>query len=130
VCCREARTTLHRIRSACFAAVKYPKSFDFDANPSLNGKLALDPARCDFPARREKFIMLEACTCHVALEAFNYCFLLKHVTAMLHNDQFFAMTPSAPAALGNPRRLRHRTGSLPVRREYPLRRRGHASLPL
>jgi len=55
---REARTVERRIRDARFPAVKSLESFDFDAIPGLNKKLALDLARCEFVARRENIIAL------------------------------------------------------------------------
>ncbi len=48
-------------------AVKSLESFDFDAIPGLNKRLVLDLARCEFVARRENVIMLEACLQHDAL---------------------------------------------------------------
>jgi DNA replication protein DnaC len=55
---REARTVERRIRDARFPSVKSLESFDFDAIPSLNKKLVLDLARCEFVARRENVIAL------------------------------------------------------------------------
>ena len=55
---REARTVERRIRDARFSAVKSLESFDFDAIPSLNKTLVLDPARCELVARRENIIAL------------------------------------------------------------------------
>ena len=49
---REARTIERRIRDARFPAIKSLETFDFDAIPSLNKKLVLDLARCEFVARR------------------------------------------------------------------------------
>lgn len=55
---REARTIERRIRDARFPAIKSLETFDFDAIPSLNKKLVLDLARCEFVARRENVIAL------------------------------------------------------------------------
>ncbi len=55
---REVRTIERRIRDARFPAIKSLETFDFDAIPSLNKKLVLDLARCEFVARRENVIAL------------------------------------------------------------------------
>lgn len=55
---REARAIERRIRDARFPATKSLEAFDFDAIPSLNKKLVLDLARCEFVARRENVIAL------------------------------------------------------------------------
>ena len=55
---REARTIERRIRDARFPAIKSLETFDFDAIPSLNKKLVLDLARCEFVARRENVVAL------------------------------------------------------------------------
>jgi DNA replication protein DnaC len=55
---REARMIDRRIKAARFPAVKSIESFDFDAIPSLNRKLVLDLARCEYVERRENVIAL------------------------------------------------------------------------
>ena len=55
---RERRMVERRIKAAKFPATKSLDSFDFDAIPSLNKKLVLDLARCEFVARRENVIAL------------------------------------------------------------------------
>ncbi len=47
-----------RIKAAKFPAIKSLDSFDFDAIPSLNKKLVLELARCEFIDRRENVIAL------------------------------------------------------------------------
>jgi len=55
---REARMIDRRVKAARFPAVKSIESFDFDAIPSLNRKLVLDLARCEYVERRENVIAL------------------------------------------------------------------------
>ena len=55
---RERRMIERRIKAARFPAVKSIESFDFDAIPSLNRKLVLDLARCEYVERRENVIAL------------------------------------------------------------------------
>lgn len=50
---REARMIERRIKAAKFPAPKSLDGFDFDAIPSLNKRLVLDLARCEFVERRE-----------------------------------------------------------------------------
>jgi len=55
---REAPMVDRRIKAAKFPALKSLESFDFDALPTLNKKLALDLARSEFVDRRENIIAL------------------------------------------------------------------------
>ncbi len=64
---REARMIERRIKAVKFPAPKRLDAFDFDAIPSLNKRLVLDLARCEFVERRENVVMPEACLRHDAL---------------------------------------------------------------
>jgi DNA replication protein DnaC len=55
---REARMIERRIKAAKFPAPKSLDAFDFDAIPSLNKRLVLDLARCEFVERRENVVAL------------------------------------------------------------------------
>ena len=55
---REARMIERRIKAAKFPASKSLDGFDFDAIPSLNKRLVLDLARCEFVERRENVVAL------------------------------------------------------------------------
>jgi DNA replication protein DnaC len=55
---REARMIERRIKAAKFPAPKSLDGFDFDAIPSLNKRLVLDLARCEFVERRENVVVL------------------------------------------------------------------------
>src|SRR6056297_3869265 len=55
---REARMIERRIKAAKFPAPKSLDAFDFDAFPSLNKRLVLDLARCEFVERRENVVAL------------------------------------------------------------------------
>jgi DNA replication protein DnaC len=55
---RERRLIERRIRAAHFPTVKSLDSFDFTAIPSLNKRLVLALARCEYIAQRENIIAL------------------------------------------------------------------------
>jgi DNA replication protein DnaC len=55
---RERRMVERRIKAARFPAVKSLDTFDFTAIPSLNKRLVLELARCEFILRRENVIAL------------------------------------------------------------------------
>ena len=55
---RERRMVERRIRQARFPAVKSLDSFDFKAIPSLNKRLVVELARCEYVERRENIIAL------------------------------------------------------------------------
>ena len=55
---REARMIERRIKAAKFPAPKSLDAFDFDAIPTLNKRLVLDLARCEFVERRENVVAL------------------------------------------------------------------------
>ncbi len=58
LCRIERRMVERRIKAARFPAVKSLDSFDFKAIPSLNKRLVLELARCDYIDRRENIIAL------------------------------------------------------------------------
>jgi DNA replication protein DnaC len=53
---RERRVTERRIREARFPTVKSLDTFDFTAIPTLNKRLVLELARCEYVARHENII--------------------------------------------------------------------------
>ena len=55
---REVRMIERRIKAAKFPAPKSLDAFDFDAIPTLNKRLVLDLARCEFVERRENVVAL------------------------------------------------------------------------
>jgi DNA replication protein DnaC len=55
---RERRATERRIKAAKFAVTKSLETFDFLAIPSLNKKLVLELARCEWIQRRENVLAL------------------------------------------------------------------------
>src|SRR6266567_3626623 len=52
---RERRATERRIRAAKFPVSKSLETYDFLAIPSLNKKLVVELARCEWIGRREKY---------------------------------------------------------------------------
>ncbi len=55
---REQRATERRIKAAKFPVTKSLDTFDFLAIPSVNKKLVLELARCEFIDRRENVLAL------------------------------------------------------------------------
>jgi DNA replication protein DnaC len=55
---RDRKATERRIKAAKFAVVKSLETFDFLAIPSLNKKLVLELARCEWVGRRENVLAL------------------------------------------------------------------------
>jgi DNA replication protein DnaC len=55
---RDRKATERRIKSAKFTVVKSLEAFDFLAIPSLNKKLVLELARCEWITRRENVLAL------------------------------------------------------------------------
>ena len=55
---RDRRATERRIKAARFAVVKSLETFDYLAIPTLNKKLVLELARCEWIARRENVLCL------------------------------------------------------------------------
>lgn len=55
---RSHRMVDRRIRQARFPAIKTLETFDFLAIPSVNKKLIIDLARCEYVDRKENFIAL------------------------------------------------------------------------
>jgi DNA replication protein DnaC len=55
---RDRKATERRIKAAKFAVVKSLETFDFPAIPSLNKKLVLELARCEWVGRRENVLAL------------------------------------------------------------------------
>ena len=55
---RERRATERRIKAARFSVVKSLETFDYLAIPSLNKKLVLELARCEWIGRRENVLCL------------------------------------------------------------------------
>src|SRR5438874_1469249 len=55
---RQRQTADRRIKAARFPAVKDLDSFDFAAVPSLNNRLVLDLARCDYVKIRANVVIL------------------------------------------------------------------------
>jgi DNA replication protein DnaC len=55
---REQRATERRIKAAKFSVVKSLETFDFLSLPSLNKKLVLELARCEWIGRRENTLCL------------------------------------------------------------------------
>ena len=55
---RDRKATERRIRAAKFAVVKSLDTFDFLAIPSINKKLVLELARCEWIGRRDNVLCL------------------------------------------------------------------------
>jgi len=55
---RDRKATERRIKAAKFAVVKSLETFEFPAIPSLNKKLVLELARCEWITRRENVLAL------------------------------------------------------------------------
>jgi DNA replication protein DnaC len=55
---RDRKATERRIKAAKFTVVKSLETFDFPAIPSLNKKLVLELARCEWVGRRENVLAL------------------------------------------------------------------------